>query len=412
MAKTVKAAPAAQKTSAKPAKSPLDGVRGFAIRAIRAGIKTSGNLDLGMICAARPVACAGVFTQNQVAAAPVLLDRAALKTTRGRARAVLVNAGIANACTGAQGMKNARACAAQVAKGLGCRPEEVMVCSTGVIGHQLDAKKMQAGIARLLAGEGGAGAAFTQAIMTTDTREKTAAVTLKNGARIAGVCKGSGMIAPNMATMLAFILTDAAIAPAALQKALKAAVKDSFNIVSVDGDTSTNDTLLAFASGEAGNPTISGGAAYDDFAAGLFKVCRALAEQVAADGEGASKMIRIRLTGAKTEAAARAAVRAVAQSPLVKCAIFGNDPNWGRIICAVGYSGAPMTPEKTTIALCGQTVFKKGAPQKFDAAALSKKMKAKEVAIAIDLGLGKAAADFLTCDFTYDYVKINADYHT
>ncbi|MDR0868928.1 MAG: bifunctional glutamate N-acetyltransferase/amino-acid acetyltransferase ArgJ [Planctomycetota bacterium] len=391
--------------------SPLDAVAGFHLRAIKAGIKVSGNWDLGLIYADAPAACAGVFTQNRAAAAPVLLDRAALKKNRGRARAVLVNAGCANACTGETGLRNARACAAQVAAGLSCSPEAVLLCSTGIIGQQLDRRVMKDGINRLLAGEGGAGADFTQAIMTTDTREKVAAATLKNGARIAGVCKGSGMIAPQMATMLGFILTDAKIAPPKLQTALKAAAAESFNLVSVDGDTSTNDTLLALASGAARDGEITG-KNYAEFYAGLSAVCKSLAEQIARDGEGATKLVRVVVKGAKSAAAARAAARRVGESPLVKTAMFGNDPNWGRIICALGNSGAQVAPEKTTIALCGKTLFKNGAPQKFAAAALSAKMQAPEVAINIDLGQGAAETEFLTCDFSYDYVKINADYHT
>jgi glutamate N-acetyltransferase/amino-acid N-acetyltransferase len=325
----------------------------------------------------------------------------------------LVNAGCANACTGAAGMKNARATAAQIARRLNCSADEILLCSTGVIGHQLDLKKMSAGIDRLLDGEGGAGADFSRAIMTTDTRPKAALITLANGVKIAGVCKGSGMIAPKMATMLAFILTDAKIGAAPLQEALSAVAEETFNRVTVDGDTSTNDTLLLLASGAAGKSgEIKSRGAVEEFRAGLYQVCLSLAEQIAADGEGATKLVRVSVNGAKSDADAERGARAVAESPLVKTAMFGNDPNWGRIICALGYSGAAFDEARATISLCGKIIFKHGAPQKFAAAALSQKMRAKEVDIVADFGLGKGAAQILTCDFSYDYVKINADYHT
>lgn len=394
-------------------KSALDQVRGFIIRAIKAGIKKSGNLDLGLIYGEREVVGAGVFTQNNVAAAPVILSREFLQQRKGKVRGVLVNAGNANACTGKRGLALATQWVKQVASGLHCTPEEILLCSTGVIGQQLDAQIMFRGIDRLLAGEGGAGADFTQAILTTDLVEKTAAVVLKNGVRIAGVCKGSGMIAPKMGTLLAFVLTDAKINYSLLQKMLREIAALTFNCVSVDGDTSTNDTLLVLASGARGEKITSAKSAnYREFYRGLLTVCQALAEQVARDGEGATKLIRLKVNGAKNDELANIAARAVAQSPLVKTAMFGNDPNWGRIICALGYSGTPMNAEKTTIALCGKTIFRRGTPQKFNADELSKKMRAPEVIIKIELGMGQGRAEFLTCDFSYDYVKINADYHT
>lgn len=394
-------------------KNVLDKVKGFTVCATTAGIKVSGKADMGLICADKPAAVAASFTKNKVAAAPVQLGRRNLRAGKGLARAVLVNAGCANACTGPTGEKNARAAIASVAGGLGCRESEVYMCSTGIIGVQLPMEKISNGIAALLAQKGGKGAEFTRAILTTDLVEKTAAVSV-GGGTIAGVCKGSGMIAPNMATMLAFILTDLNVSPPVLQKALNDAVDMSFNCVTVDGDTSTNDSLLLLSSGAVGTALLDkpSGAAYEEFLAGLKKVCYSLAEQVARDGEGATKLVVVNVIGARSDADAKKAARTVAESPLVKTAMFGKDPNWGRIIAALGRSGCVMREEVADISLCGKKIFAAGAPQEFSAPALSKKMGGKEVVIDINLGLGKGSAQMLTCDFSYDYVKINADYHT
>lgn len=394
-------------------KNLLDKVKGFAVCATKAGIKVSGKLDLGLIYTDEPVAAAAVFTQSKVVAAPVTYSRKNLKASKGRMRAIVVNAGNANACTGQTGMDNAAETAKLVAAGIGCKPTEVLICSTGIIGVQMPMEKMRAALPVLTKQKGGNGAEFTQAILTTDLVKKTASAGACGGT-IAGVCKGSGMIAPNMATMLGFILTDIAIEPAVLQAALSAATEMSFNCVTVDGDTSTNDTVLCLASGKAGNKMIkaASGKDYEEFLAALKKVCYSLATQVAQDGEGATKLVVVNVTGAKSAKDAKLAGKTVSESPLVKTAMFGNDPNWGRIVAALGRSGCAMVPEKTNIRLCGKEIFAAGAPKPFNADALSKAMKKKQVVIDIELGLGKGAATLLTCDFSYDYVKINADYHT
>jgi len=396
---------------------PFESVPGFQLAAVKAGIKASGKPGLGLVVAAGAVPAAGVFTTSRVVAAPVTLCRRHLESTRGQARAIRVNAGCANACTGKQGMANARATARTAARLVGSRPAEVLVCSTGVIGHQLPMERMQDGIeaAHARLGRIRAGA-FARAIMTTDLVPKAAGVRLRGlgGARLAGVCKGSGMIAPNMATMLAFLLTDAPVAPRVLQAALRAVADATFNCVTVDSDTSTNDTLLVLANGGAGGRTIARatGKRYSLFLAGLEAVCLSLAEQIAADGEGATKLVRVRVRGARTTADARRAARTIAESPLVKTALFGNDPNWGRVIAALGRSGAAMREARTTLTLCGLTMFRSGTPCAFDAKALSRRMKAKEIELEVELGLGAAACTMLTCDFSYDYVRINAEYHT
>lgn len=394
-------------------KNILDKVKGFAICATKAGIKSSKKLDMGLIYAIEPAGAAAVFTKNKVVAAPVTLSRKHLRASKGKMRAILVNAGNANACTGKIGLDNAAESAALVAAGIGCKPSEVLLCSTGIIGVQLPMENMRGGITALTAQKGGNGAEFTQAILTTDLVKKIASAPACGGT-IAGVCKGSGMIAPNMATMLGFILTDVAISPAILQTALLAATEMSFNCLTVDGDTSTNDTVLCLASGKAGNEpiTTSSGKAYTEFVAALQKVCYSLATQVAQDGEGATKLVVVNICGAKSAKDAKLAGKTVAESPLVKTAMFGNDPNWGRILAALGRSGCALVQEKTSIRLCGKEIFAAGTPQPFNAAALSKAMKKKEVVIDVQLGLGTGCATMLTCDFSYDYVKINADYHT
>ncbi len=394
----------------------LHDIPGFALGALAAGIKASGKTDLALILAEKAVAAAGVFTRNRITAAPVKLSRQRLGRSGRRARAVLVNSGNANACTGAEGMKNARATTGGLAEAVRAKAAEILVCSTGVIGVQLPVETMNAGIARLGAGEGRVdGAGFAAAIMTTDTVPKCAGLELDGleGARLAGVCKGAGMIAPNMATMLAFLLTDADVAPKVLQTALQEAVRDTFNCVTVDGDTSTNDATLLLASGKTG-PAIDtvGGAAYDRFLAGLNAVCLDLAEQLARDGEGATKLVRVRLAGARSRSDAEKAARTVAESPLVKTALFGGDPNWGRILMAVGRSGAQVREECLDVRLCGTPLFARGAPAIFDAGKLSAAMRAKEVNLDIDLGLGEARCAMLTCDYSYDYIRINAEYHT
>ncbi len=390
----------------------LDMIAGFKIKAVKAGIKASGNLDLGLILAEEQAVAAGVFTQSKVVAAPVTLAREVLATNATKIKAVLVNAGNANACTGAEGMENAQICAAELAAGLAARPEQILLCSTGVIGEQLPLQKMKNGIRELMTAEADSGVEFARAIMTTDLVSKEAGVELKIG-NIAGVCKGSGMIAPNMATMLAFVLTDINITQELLQLALSRVVDVTFNAVTVDSDTSTNDTLLLLSSCVRGEQiSDEDSAEYREFCAGLQQVCLSLAEQIARDGEGATKLIRVNVRGARTLEDAKLAARTVAESPLVKTAMFGCDPNWGRIIAALGRSGCELVEAKTDISLCMVPLLISGTPQKFSSDEVSKLMDVDELSIDIELNLGGAEMTMLTCDYSYEYIKINAEYHT
>ena len=397
----------------------MENVPGFKVATVQANIRDweKPRHDLAVIVADAPATTAGIFTQNQVAAAPVKLDKKHLKASGGVARAILVNAGVANACTGAEGKKNAQLSIARVAEKIGCPVEQVLVASTGVIGRQLPMDRMEKGIDQALEKLGKAKAGdFAKAIMTTDLRPKEASLVLdsEDGVVISGTCKGSGMIAPNMATMLAFILTNAAVSPRALKAALSEVADATFNMVSVDGDTSTNDSLFVMASGVTDCPAIDkpSGKRFDKFMAGLYEIAMSLSRQIAIDGEGATKLVKVRVTGARKHKEAAAAAKTIAESPLVKTAMFGNDPNWGRIMMAVGRSPAKVDENKVSVTLCGRRMFVKGAPVLFDATELSGLMKAKEVELEVDLGLGKSEALMLTCDFSYDYVKINADYTT
>ncbi|MGP1471253.1 MAG: bifunctional glutamate N-acetyltransferase/amino-acid acetyltransferase ArgJ [Schwartzia sp. (in: firmicutes)] len=389
--------------------------KGFTASGIKAGIKKSGNDDLALIYSERPAAVAGTFTQNQVAAAPVEVSKEVVR--HGTARAIVANAGCANACTGDGGLADAKEMGALAGAALGCAAEEVVVASTGVIGVRLPMEKLRAGIkeaAACLSLEGSAAAA--KAILTTDTYCKGGAVEIELGGqkvRFGAIAKGSGMIQPNMATMLAFITTDAAIEPALLQAALSEVVEVTFNMISVDGDMSTNDMAIVMANGAAGNPCIAvKGADYDLFVATLRTLCTGLSQRIAADGEGATKFLTIEVTGAHTFADAKQVAMSVAKSPLVKTAFFGEDPNWGRVICAVGYAGVPMVPEKTVVKFGDIPVYAHGVGAAFDRAALDKVMEAHDIAIAIDLGIGEASATVWSCDFSYGYVKINGEYHT
>ncbi len=397
----------------------LENVPGFKIAVASANVRdwAEPRNDIALIVADAPVAAAGVFTQNQVSAAPVKIDKKHLKSSEGVARAILVNAGNANACTGKDGKKNAHRCAVQVAEALTVPEDHILLASTGVIGRQLPMDRMEKGIAKALADLGKAKPGdFAKAIMTTDLRPKEASLLLDtdDGVVIAGACKGSGMIAPNMATMLAFVLTNAAVSPRALKAGLKEVADATFNMVTVDGDTSTNDSLFVMASGVTDGPAIDkpSGKRYDKFLAGLYEISMSLARQIAMDGEGATKLVKIRVVNAKRHKDAVAAAKTIAESPLVKTAMFGNDPNWGRIICALGRSEAKVDEDRVSMTLCGRRMFSKGAPVLFDEKELSGLMKAKEIELEVDLDLGKEDALMLTCDFSYDYVKINADYTT
>ncbi|MGI6557508.1 MAG: bifunctional glutamate N-acetyltransferase/amino-acid acetyltransferase ArgJ [Limnochordia bacterium] len=398
----------------KPIEGGVTAAKGFLAAGVHCGLKAQG-LDLAVIFSEVPAAGAAVFTTNKVAAAPVLLSRQHLGS--GPMRAVVANSGNANACNGERGMEDARAMAAAAAKALGVETEQVFVASTGVIGQPLAIDKVEAGIkqaASVLSIDGGEDAA--RAIMTTDTRKKERAVVVDiNGVqvRIGGIAKGAGMIQPNMATMLAFITTDCAIKEDLLQAALKEAVDESFNMITVDGDTSTNDTVIVLANGQAENPLIDQqDEAYFAFLAGLKEIATGLAKDIVRDGEGATKLIEVNVKGAKDFAAARQVAKAIANSNLVKTAIFGCDANWGRIICAAGYAGVDLIPSQVDIYLGDEQVAAKGAGLPFDEDRVKKILEGDEVAITVDLNMGGGMATVWTCDLTYDYIKVNASYRS
>ena len=381
----------------------------------RCGLKKAGE-DLAIIFSESPAVAAAVFTRNLVQAAPVLVSREHLRSKTHRA--VVVNSGGANACTGEEGLEDARRTARMVAEYINCDEREVLVASTGVIGVRLDMSKIESGIRGATADLSRAsGGRVAEAIMTTDTRPKRAIKTVELSGRrvtIAGVAKGAGMIHPNMATLLSFVTTDAAIDKPSLQTALRQAVDQSFNRVSVDGDTSTNDTLVAFANGRAENSPITSTtrAEYKLFANALSEVCRDLAIQVARDGEGARKLITIRVLRAPTERDAERIASAVATSPLVKTAIAGADANWGRILAAAGRSGAKFDVSKVEIKIGGLLVAKRGVGVVFNEERALEILNRDEVTITLDLAQGEVEVTEWTCDMTEDYIRINADYRS
>ena len=389
--------------------------QGFTAAGVRAGIKKSGNLDVAVIYTEKEAAVAGVFTQNQVAAAPIRVSKIVVDT--GTAHAVVANAGCANACTGEQGLRDAEQMAEIAAKELHCRQDDVVVASTGVIGVNLPMDKMEAGIkdaVKNLSREGSVNAG--NAIITTDTYSKSAATEVEIGGkqvRFGVIAKGSGMIQPNMATMLCFITTDADIDQKLLQEALSEITEVTFNMISVDGDMSTNDMVTVLANGAAGNPKITEkNADYEKFYSTLENICRELSKKIAADGEGATKFLTINVHGAENFADAKQIGMSVAKSPLVKTAFFGEDPNWGRVICAVGYAGVKINPASTVVKFGGIPVYAHGVGADYDANSLKKIMSAHDIAIDIELGIGKTSATVWSCDFSYEYVKINGEYHT
>lgn len=389
--------------------------KGFKAAGVKAGIKKSGNLDVAVIYTETPAAIAGTFTQNKVAAAPVYVSKETVAT--GSARAIVANAGCANACTGKQGMDDAYKTREIAAKELGINADDVIVGSTGVIGVTLPMDKLEKGIKDAVANLSETGSInAANAIITTDTHCKTMTVKFDIGdaeVHMGAIAKGSGMIRPNMATMLCYITTDLNIEQSLLQKALSTCVEKSFNMISVDGDMSTNDTVVVLANGLAGNKKITEeNADYDIFCSNLMALCVELAKEIAADGEGASKFLTINVKGAKSFADAKTVGMAVANSPLVKTAFFGEDPNWGRVICAVGYSGADMVPEKTVVKFGGITIFDCGVGAQYDSEALVKVMRENDIVIDIELNLGDSDATVWTCDLSYEYVKINGEYHT
>jgi glutamate N-acetyltransferase/amino-acid N-acetyltransferase len=390
--------------------------RGFSAGATYAGIKKKSKdaLDLSLLYSKIPCATAAVFTTNKIKAAPVILDKQKLDKTH-QAQAVIINSGCANACTGEQGMKAAKLTADVTAQTLGISPDLVMVASTGVIGVQLPVDKIQTGLAHLVLSTEG-GNTLSRAIMTTDTQPKKIAVKVESAGinfTIGGTCKGAGMIHPDMATMLCFLTTDASVESNFLNESLKESVAASFNMISVDGDTSTNDTVLLMANGLAGNKEItSGSVPADDFQQALNQVCLYLAKCIARDGEGATRLIEVVVNGAKSAKDARLAVRTITSSPLVKTAVHGCDPNWGRIIAAAGRSGAELVPEKADVYIGKMCLMKNGLPQAFDKKTAAAWLNKEVVVLRVELNIGKASATGWGCDLSEKYVVINSEYTT
>ncbi|HEY3317320.1 MAG TPA: bifunctional glutamate N-acetyltransferase/amino-acid acetyltransferase ArgJ [Coriobacteriia bacterium] len=389
--------------------------KGFFASGVSAGLKKSGKPDVALIAAARAVPSAVVTTTNSVVAAPVIVTRESLAS--GLCRAIVVNAGNANACTGARGLADARETASALAGLLGCAPGEVAVASTGVIGVPMPMQLLLSGVSdaydALSADAGGDAAA---AIMTTDTFPKECAVIVEAAGRrytVGGMAKGSGMIQPNMATMLAFVTTDAPFTPEACAAALKDAVVRTFNRITVDSDTSTNDMCLLMASGDAGGAAIGpGDPAFSPIAAAVETVCGELARMVVRDGEGATKLIAVTVGGAETEPDALAAAFSIANSPLFKAAVFGGDANWGRVAQSLGKSSASVDPGRFDIVFAGILTCKDGTAVPFDEDATAEALSQAEVEVEVDLHLGEGEATVWTCDLTYDYVRINADYRS
>ncbi len=396
---------------------PTDGFQlpvGFRFGAATANIKASGKPDISLIVTDRPVCGAGVFTKNKIVAAPVVLSRR--RTPSNQIRAVITNSGNANACTGETGDRDAEAMCRLVAEKVGCDESCVLVMSTGVIGRPLPMDKITHGIELANVALGTEPANFiaaADAICTTDAYRKIATSKIiidGESIRLVAMCKGAGMISPNMATMLAVILTDASLTPEDTQTLLVDTAEHSFNCISVDGHTSTNDTMLLLSSGK-GKPLA--GVARDQFAAELQRLAIGLAKQIVTDGEGATHVLNMRVHGAIDQPSAKKIAKTICESPLVKCAITGGDPNWGRIVSAAGYADGGIVPELTTLKVCGTTIYENGTPLPFDAAALSKRMKS-EVDVQLDLQVGRGSGDatYYASDLTTDYVKFNSEYTT
>ncbi len=395
----------------------LTSPKGFLTAGISCGIKQSGKKDIGIICCPSGAKAAAVFTTNKVVSAAVTVCQQHIKSAV--TEAVIVNSGNANTCTGKQGLLNAEAMCKTAAELVDAKANQILIASTGIIGHQLPMDKISNGIiiaAAKLSNSSNAGDDFAHAIMTTDTKCKQAYKELKLGGAtvaIAGTTKGAGMIGPNMATTLCFITTDANISKNLLQTALKDAIGNSLNKLTVDGHQSTNDTAIILASGMAGNKAITkADSNYKKFSSALDELMTDLAKQMALDAEGATRMFTIVINGASSKVEAIRAARAVADYDLVKCAIHGSDPNWGRIICAVGSCGVKLNTNKLSCSIGGVTVFKNGQPVKFDPKKVSKIISQKEHTIVVNLGAGKFRDFCYGCDLSKDYVTINADYHT
>ncbi len=411
--------------------SPIEGggvasAAGFSAAGVNAGLrKEPGRLDLAFVLAEEPCSAAGVFTTNRFCAAPVQISRENLGDKGfGRARCAVINSGNANAATGDKGLAAAREVCDLAAQAVGCEASEVLVASTGVIGQLMDTEPFAAGIASACEAasvKGGSDAA--RAIMTTDTHPKECAVVYESTApgycgttfTVGGMCKGAGMIMPNMATMIAVVTTDAPVAPATLHGILATAAVLTFNKVTVDSDTSTNDTCFMFASGAAAPelaPIKEGSPAYDELISATLKVCETLARSIAIDGEGASRLITVVVTGAIDDTQADVAARAVANSPLVKTAVAGRDCNWGRVAMALGKSGATFDQEAVSIDIMDLPVCRGGLTVPFDEDEALRRFEQPEITIRADLGAGEGSATVWTCDLTHDYVSINADYRT
>ncbi len=389
--------------------------KGFQAAGVKAGIKKSGNLDVAVIYTEKKAVVAGTFTKNAVAAAPVHVSKEVVATHT--AHAIVANAGCANACTGAQGEADAAAMQRIAADALGCSAQDVIVGSTGIIGQLLPMDKVEQGIhaaVKNLSVDGSVDAG--NAIITTDTYSKAGATSVMIGGkevRFGIIAKGSGMIRPDMATVLCFITTDADIDGMLLQEALSEVIEHSLNMISIDGDMSTNDMAIVLANGAAGNPKITEkNADYEAFKETLLALCQGISEKIAADGEGATKFITVHVKGAKSFTDAKTVGMSVANSPLVKTAFFGEDPNWGRVICAVGYAGVPMDPNHTTVQFGGIPVYADGVGVSYDEDALRAVMTAHDIVVEVDLKDGDSEAKVWTCDFSYEYVKINGEYHT
>ena len=391
--------------------------RGFRAAGISAGIKASAKPDLALVVSDTPATAAAVFTLNKVQAAPVLVSKEHLAKSGGIVSAIVVNSGCANACTGDAGMADARTMAAETARLAGCPPEQVLVASTGVIGVNLPMDKLRSGIplafAALARSEGPRAA---QAIMTTDPFPKESAATFTVGGKtvtVGGMAKGSGMIGPNMAlhaTMLAFVTTDAGVPQPLLRRALVEAVDETFNATTVDGDTSTNDAVMLLANGASG--VTIGDAEYALFLTALRAVCLELALGIVRGGEGATKLVTVIVSGAASPADARKTAMAIANSLLVKTALHGGDPNWGRLIAVAGRAGVPFDPQRARVTIGSIVLFDNGRPYDDRAPQAAEYLKATDVSVGVDLGVGSAASTVWTCDLSAEYVKINADYRT
>lgn len=409
-------APAPFSAAASSAATPL--APGFHGAVTACGLKPSGALDLALVWSSWPCTAAGVFTTNRVQAAPVVLDREVLARSASDIRGVILNSGCANAVTGPRGLEDARRMAELAATTIDARADQMLVLSTGVIGVHLDMTRLATGIAALARDEARRDPGLVaRAAMTTDTRPKTAAasVALRAGTvTVAGFAKGAGMIHPNMATMLAVVTTDARVAPAQLDRALRAAADRSFNRISVDGDMSTNDTLLVLASGVSGVEI--GERELAEFTGALTGVCGSLARQIARDGEGATRLVEIVVSGARTAHEAHQVADTIGRSPLVKTAIHGNDPNWGRILAAAGYAGVEIDPARVRLTFGDGaeaiTLLEHGMPVAFDRPGASKLIARDPCLIRLDLGMGEASSTVWTCDFSAEYVRVNAEYTT